>query len=121
MNNVEKDKLIDKVAEQIKIDINDDELDPLYQLLDNLEVKHLKSYLPETFGLTKITVYQNWIATWLGWKTDGWYYIDNGDEVYLKDKFKDIPEITVTKFMSNITKSTKGYFYLKEEVKSNLI
>lgn len=119
---MEKQELIEKVITQIGIDIKFGDTTALYELLEKLESKYLESYLLEiSLDLNKIEVCQDWTATWRGWKTDGWYCIDNGDELFLKDKFTIMPEIIVTKNLSTTTKPTEGYFYLTHEIRENII
>ena len=114
MNGLEKEKLIGEVINQIDADINLGNLEALYELLDKLDIKYLEAYLPEEdiSPEVQIQVYQDWTYSIIGNpKTDGWYSIDNGDEVYLKDKFEMLPEIIVTKYFNQSLKCpNKGYY-----------
>lgn len=117
-----KEDLIDKVIQQIQYDLNMGDSTAIEELLKKVDNKYLEAYLPEIDECNKIIVYQDWTSDFIGKNiSDGWYCIDNGDEVYLKDKFKVLPEITVTHYDQNTIKPNQGYFYLTDKVKETFI
>lgn len=107
-----KEELIDKVIQQIQYDLNVGDSTAIEELLKKVDNKYLEAYLPEINECNKIIVYQDWITNYFGaCKTDGWYCIDNGDEVYLKDKFDTLPNIIPTTFYRGFVDCPeKGYY-----------
>lgn len=116
-----KEQLIEKVLTQIDSDLKSGDRTAIEQLLEKVEVKYLESYLPEeSLSIElQIQVYQDWTFSIIGTpKTDGWYTIDNGDEVYLRDKFEELPKIVVTELDDKtITCPSRGYFLWTNDLK----